>query len=126
MKNKKIFLIISSFLISFLLIFLLGKLVFKSINTTFVNYAFIVAFFIFGFFIFEFLDKKLEFDFSEIYVGVILLIILYLGFWFAFLIYYGTISMSYLMNYLFKSPYIYISLSFFLGWCTYSLIKKVK
>ena len=127
MKNNKMFLILGSFIVSFLLIWILGQFVFKSINTTPVNYVFIIAFFILSVFVFKLLDKKLEFDFSEIYIGIILLILLYLAFYFAFLIYYSSIiSMGYFMGYLINCPYIYIELSFFLGWCTYALIKKIK
>jgi len=94
-----------------------------------------------GYFVFEFLHKEIDskkFSFSEAYIGLILLIILWLGYWIAFRVYYGNIAnlnniaysdlytranMS-LFKTLFNSVYIHISLSFFTGWLAFYIKTK--
>ncbi len=102
------------------------------------NYIAILAFFFFGYFVFTYLQEKMEFSFSEYYVGLILLFVLYLAYWLAFRVYYGnnaTLSGYAFSDYyakaglnmfssLINGPYIYIAVSFFAGWVAFFLKQK--
>lgn len=98
------------------------------------------AMFFIGYFIFEYLQQEIKFNFAESYVGILLLVVLYLGFWLAFRIYYGNIAnlnnIAYsefytkqnlnLFKDLINSQYIYMALSFFGGWLAFYIDKVSK
>lgn len=116
--KKNIFIVGITFIVTYVLLYVLGTTgVFNNINSPWSNHLFIIAFFFFGYFLFEYLQEKIDFNFSEIYVGFILLIILYLAFYLAYLIYYS--QLSGVFNYLINSPYIHIAISFFCGWLAF-------
>lgn len=135
------FVVLIVFVITFLLLLALSWFeVLGSISGFwYFNYIAIVAFFLFGFFLFEFLQEKITFKFSDAYVGLILLVVLYLAFWLAFRFFYGNSAslnnLSFsdyyvkaglnLFSSLINSPYIYIALSFFAGWLAF-FIKEQK
>jgi hypothetical protein len=126
-ENKRNLLIVGiTFVVSYLLIFLLGKFVFKSISSTIINHIFIISFFILGYFLFEILQKEIKFSFSEYYVGIVLLVISYLGFYLAYYFYYRKVVLSSMFSYLISSPYIYVSLGFFAGWLAFMLKENLK
>ena len=104
-------------------------------------YGGVFAIFFITYFLFEFLQKEVDFKFAESYIGLIFLILMYLGFWLAFRIYYGNLAslnnISYgefyknaglnMFKYMINSPYIYLSLSAFGGWVAFYIEKfKVK
>jgi hypothetical protein len=106
-------------------------------------YLGVIIFYFIGYFIFEYFQNNIKFNFAEAYIGIILLVILYFGFWLGFRIYYGNLAslnnISYtdfyansglnMFKYLITCPYIYLSLSFFGGWigfCINYFRKKVK
>jgi len=117
--NTKYFVICAIvFVVNYVFLYLMSALkVFNSINATAANHIFIVAFFIFGVFLFEYLNKELEFNFAEIYVGILLLILLYFAFFFAYWIY--SLRITGVFTYLINCPYIFIAISFFAGWLAF-------
>jgi hypothetical protein len=122
-KNAKKTIIIFSivFVLSYILLYILSatKLI-NNINSPWSNHLFIIAFFCFGYFLFDYLQKEINFNFAEIYIGVILLIILYLAFYMAYWVYYS--QTTNVFSYLIDSPYIHIAISFFAGWLTFFFI----
>lgn len=124
--RKKIIIFSISFIVSYILIFLLGQFVFKSIGNTFVNHILIISFFVLSFFLFDMLQKEIKFSFSEYYVGLILLILMYFGYYLAYWIYYRKVVLSSLFSYLFLSPFLYVCLGFFFGWITFMLCEQFK
>jgi len=124
---------IAIFIATMVILFSLGLFgVFAKWNSLLYWLGAICMFFI-AYFVFDYLQKEIKFNFSESYIGILLLIILYLGFWLAFRIYYGNIANLNNLPYdefyvkqnlnLFKSlmdsPYIYMALSFFAGWIAF-------
>jgi len=108
------------FIVNYILLFILSATkVISDIGTPWTNHLLIISFFVFGFLIFEYIQKEIDFNFSEIYVALILIIMLYLGFYLAYLIYYS--QTQGVFTYLLNSPYIHIAISFFAGYLTFFL-----
>lgn len=116
---KKSILIFSIvFILNYILLYILSATkIINNINSPWSNHLFIISFFVFGYFLFDYLNNELDFNFAEIYVAVILLIILYLAFYCAYWVYYSQTTgvFSYLVN----SPYIHIAISFFTGYLAF-------
>jgi len=109
------------FAINYLFLYLMSATkVFNDLNAYWTNHLFIICFFFFGYFVFYYLQKEIDFKFSEMYIGVILLIMLYLAFYLAYWIYYSQVSGVF--SYLIASPYIHIAISFFAGWLAFFFI----
>lgn len=122
------------FVLSYLILYLL------SFFNTFPDFSSILYYlgpipmYFIAYYTFSYLQKETNFKFNEPYVGFLLLVILWLGFWMAFRVYYGNIASLNGMNYatfyvnanldIFRSlmsmPYIYMALSFFFGWIMFS------
>ncbi|PIU22449.1 MAG: hypothetical protein COT14_01110 [Candidatus Diapherotrites archaeon CG08_land_8_20_14_0_20_30_16] len=119
--KKTIFLVGVTFVVTYILLYFLGTNgIFNNINSPWSNHLFVICFFFFGLFLFDYLQKELEFNFAEFYIGIILLILLYFAFYLAYWIYYSQVQgvFSYLIN----SPYIHIAISFFGGWLAFFLV----
>ncbi len=116
--KKNILIFAAIFVVNYILLYVLSatKLIFD-INSPWTNHLFIIAFFIFGYLIFEYFKKEIDFNFAEIYIGLILLIMLYLGYYMAYWIYYT--QTSGIFSSLLSTPYIHIAVSFFMGWLTF-------
>jgi len=98
------------------------------------------ASFLLIFIIFIYLEKVVKYNFKEYYNGIFLVVFLFLGFYLAFLIYYGeraiftSVKFSDIFNqikinwltYMASTPYVYFIIGAFLGWLTYALIKNKK
>ncbi|MDD4983316.1 MAG: hypothetical protein PHH82_00555 [Candidatus ainarchaeum sp.] len=92
------------------------------------------------FIIFIYLEKVVKYNFKEYYNGIILIVFLFLGFYLAFLIYFGeraifsSVKFSEIfgqlninwLTYMATTPYVYFIIGAFLGWLTYALIKNKK
>ncbi len=129
-SNHKLILI---FVITYVVLYVLSVLGVFAKWTSPLYYLGTLAFFFISYYLFEFLQKEFNFNFAESYIGLIYLILLYLGFWAAFRIYYGNVAslnnISYsefytkqglnLFKYLISTPYIYLALSAFVGWLTF-------
>lgn len=117
--NKKSILIFGiGFIVNYILLYVLSAFqIINNINKPWSNHLFVIAFFFFGFYVFSVLKTKMKFNFAEIYVGAILLILLYFSFFLAYLIYYS--QLSGVFSYLINCPYIHIAVSFFFGWLAF-------
>jgi uncharacterized membrane protein len=110
--------VIITFVVTYGLLYILGITgVLSNINSPWSNHLFIIAFFFFGYFLFEYMQEKIDFNFSEIYIGLILLILMYLAFYLAYWIYYS--QLTGVFSYLINSPYMHIAISFFCGWLAF-------
>ncbi|PIU02623.1 MAG: hypothetical protein COT55_02540 [Candidatus Diapherotrites archaeon CG09_land_8_20_14_0_10_32_12] len=92
------------------------------------------------FIIFIYLEKIIKYNFKEYYNGIFMIVFLFLGFYLAFLIYFGeraiftSIKFSDVfsrlninwLTYMATTPYVYFIIGGFLGWLTYALIKTEK
>ena len=134
--------LVATFISTYVILFILS---FFGVFATWDSWLFyggtIVTFFI-AYYFFEYIQKEIEFNFAESYIGLLFLIIMYLGFWLAFRIYYGNIAslnnIAYsefyvksglnMFKYMINSPYIYLALSSFGGWVAFYLnnFKKEK
>jgi pilus assembly protein TadC len=88
--------------------------------------------------IFKYIETRIKFNFKEYYIGIILLVFLFLGFYVAFLIYYGqtaifsSVTFSQIfdqlqinwLSYMAATPYVYFIIGAFFGWLAYALEKK--
>ncbi len=88
--------------------------------------------------IFIFIEKAVDFNFKEPYIGLILIVFLFLGFYLAFLIYYGqsaifsSVTFAQVFSqikinwikYMTATPYIYFIIGSFFGWAAYAIDKN--
>lgn len=118
---KKLIIVLSAFIVNYIFLYVLSLLkVFNDINKPWSNHLFIIAFFFFGYFLFELFQKEIDFNFAELYVGAILLVLLYFAFFFGYLIYYS--QLTGMFSYLITCPYMYIAISFFVGWLAFFFV----
>lgn len=97
--------------------------------------------FLFIYIVFKNLEKLVKFNFGEIYIGIILLVFLFLGFYVAFVMHYcggalftnvkflqayKQISATNWVKFMTLTPYIYFLIGSFLGWVAYAIEKKQK
>jgi len=88
--------------------------------------------------IFKYIETRVKFNFKEYYIGIILIVFLFLGFYVAFLIFYGqsaifsSVTFSQIfsqiqinwLSYMATTPYVYFIIGSFFGWLAYALDKN--
>ncbi len=135
---NKILKVLLIFALTYIVLFLINYLGIFGKWTSITYSIGIIPFFFMTYFVFEYLQKEVEFNFNEPYVGFLLLTMMWLSFWIAFRIYYGNIAtlngIDYstfytnanlnMFSYLINNPYIYIALSSFCGWVAFALTSE--
>jgi len=127
--------LIATFIASYIILFLFGTFnIFVKWNSL-LYYFGVFAIFFLSYYMFVFFQKNIKFNFADSYISIIYLIILYLGYWIGFRIYFGnyaslahksfaeylTLTKTSLWQTLINSPYIYLALAAFAGWIAFYL-----